>query len=116
MKKDKTNNGSGVTRRSFAKRALLATAVAVVPSEVIAKSKPEATGQANQQQPVPPIVEARLATLLSRYGDRLSDEQKADCKRLLIQAQKSSDAMRAFALDNSNEPATIFRVYRAKKN
>ena len=116
MKKDRTDNRGGLSRRSFAKGALLATAAAAVPIEAIAKSKPEAAGQANQQQPVPPVVEAQMAALLSKYGNRLSEEQKADCKRLLTQAQKGSEAMRAFPLENANEPATIFRVYRAKKN
>ena len=116
MSKENARNQGRLSRRSFAKSALLATAAAGVPREAKARSKSEVVPQANQQQPVPPIVEAQMAALLSKYGDRLSDEQKAECKRLLIQAQKGSEAMRAFPLDNSNEPATIFRVYRAKKN
>ncbi len=119
MLKHKSKSQGGLSRRSFSKGALLATAAAVTPRSAIANSKPELEAQANPQPappPVSPMVEAQMTALLSKYGDRLSPEQKADCKRLLIQAQRSSEAMRAFPLDNSNEPATIFRVYRAKKS
>ena len=65
--------------------------------------------------PLSPAAEAQLQAVLRKYGDRLSEEQKADVKRLIAEAQKPAEALRAFPLDNSNEPATVFRVYRAER-
>ncbi|PYP84474.1 MAG: hypothetical protein DMF61_19910 [Blastocatellia bacterium AA13] len=102
----------GLSRRNFAKGALLATAAAVAPREAAARTSTLGGGQSNQQGPVPPVVEAQMQALLGKYGSRLSEEQKADCKRLLVQAQKGAEAIRAFPLDNADAPAASFRVYR----
>jgi hypothetical protein len=59
-----------------------------------------------------PEAEARIAWILGRYGDRFSDEQKADIRRNIQNMQSGFDAMRAYPLDNAVEPATLFRVYR----
>jgi hypothetical protein len=63
-----------------------------------------------------PEAEAQLNSLLNKYGGKLSEEQKADVRRLIGQAQKTSETLRAYPLDNSDEPATIFRVYRSRKD
>ena len=115
MTEDGSDRGDALSRRRFAKSALMATAAAAVPKRANGGAKAD-VGQATQQQPIPPVVEAQMAALLSKYGDRLSEEQKNECRRLLIQAHKGAEAMRAFPLENSNEPATVFRVYRAKKS
>jgi hypothetical protein len=50
--------------------------------------------------------------IIARYGQRFSDEEKVEIKRLAAQIQKTSDALNAFPLENQDEPATVFRVYR----
>jgi hypothetical protein len=61
-----------------------------------------------------PESEARIAWILGKYGERLDDQQRADIRRLVAGAQPGLDAMRAYPLDNSVEPATLFRIYRRR--
>lgn len=54
--------------------------------------------------------DARAAEILRRYGPKLDDEQKADIRRLAREAQVQIEAVRAFPLDNNQEPAAILRL------
>ncbi len=91
-----------VTRREL----IAAVAAATVATTVRA---------AEETAPANPEAEARIAWILGRYGDRFDDAQKADIRRNIRGAQSGFDAMRAYPLDNSVEPATTFRVYRGAK-
>ena len=53
--------------------------------------------------------------ILELHGKRLSDAEKADIRRLLAAGVKGMEPLRGFALENSNEPATPFRVWRADR-
>jgi hypothetical protein len=108
---DKTN--STLTRRDFARAIAVTAATVAVPHKTAARI-PDSAQDAGTQA-LSPAGEAQLQTILAKHGKRLSDEQKADVRRLIAQAQKASDALREFKLDNSDEPATIFRVYRADR-
>lgn len=57
-------------------------------------------------------VEMKFASIVRKYGARLNDEQKTDIRRQLAEGQEGLDKMRAFALDNSDQPATVFQLYR----
>jgi hypothetical protein len=57
-------------------------------------------------------VEAKVANIFRKYGDRLSDEQKADIRRIMAETQEGLDKMRAFPLENGDQPADAFRAYR----
>jgi hypothetical protein len=96
-----------VSRRDFARLALAAAAVPAVANVPALAETPAAAATPH------PEAEARIAMILGRYGTRFSEEQKADIRRLIVGAQEGLDAMRAHPLDNSIEPATLFRVYRA---
>ena len=61
------------------------------------------------------LAEAQVQVILTRYGKRLSDEQKIDLRRLVAQAQKASATLRSFPLENSDEPAMIFHIYRLER-
>lgn len=110
-------------RRRFAVgAAAAATAVFVRPGDVFAQT----------QQPAPPAslqerAEKALAQLSSsaqaevamkannlfrKYGSRFNDEQKTDIRRILAETQDGLEKMRAFALENGDQPATVFRPYR----
>jgi hypothetical protein len=89
-----------VSRRHFAILAAVAAAV------------PTAVGQAAVPPPLNPEVEARIAMITGRFGSRLTDAQKADIRRLITGAQEGVEALRAYPLENSVEPATVFRVSR----
>ena len=107
-------SGSRLSRRDFARVAAVTAATAALPieSKAAAELQPGEMPESTQAAQLPPAAEAQYQAILAKYGKRLSDEQKTDLKRLITQAQKTSDALRAFPLENSNEPAMIFHVYR----
>jgi len=57
-------------------------------------------------------LEMKLASITRKYGSRLNDDQKKDILRQLAEAQDGVEKMRAFALDNADQPATVFQLYR----
>ncbi len=59
-------------------------------------------------------VEMKVASIFRKYGDRLSDEQKADIRRIMAESQEGLEKMRAFKLENGDQPADAFRAYRGE--
>ena len=57
-------------------------------------------------------VEMKVNNIFRKYGDRLSPEQKADIRKVMADGQEGLDKMRAFALANSDQPATVFVTFR----
>jgi hypothetical protein len=57
-------------------------------------------------------VEMKVASIFRKYGDHLSDEQKADIRRIMAESQEGLEKMRAFKLENGDQPADTFRAYR----
>lgn len=55
-------------------------------------------------------IDARVAEVLRRYGDRLSAEEKSEVRRLAGELQKGLDKLRAYPLGNGDQPATVLRV------
>ncbi|MGB9466337.1 MAG: hypothetical protein WBR10_14605 [Candidatus Acidiferrum sp.] len=117
-------SGSSISRREFARRAAIVSAVSLVsqsslpihaasteplaqqPSDVRALS---AEGQAE--------AEARYQAILAVYSPRFSDAQKTDLRRLCFMAQPSLDRLRAYSIENSDAPALYLKplVEREKK-
>ena len=60
-------------------------------------------------------VEARINWVFTKYGSRLSDEQRADIRRIITGGQPAIDAMRAYPLGNEAGPPVPFRVYTGKR-
>jgi hypothetical protein len=58
----------------------------------------------------------KVADIFRKYGDKLSAEQKADIRKIMAETQDGIEKMRAFALDNGDQPATVFHAYRAEGN
>src|SRR5438270_75217 len=111
-----------ISRRDFAVSAALATAaLAAVPADVLAQEKGTAEA-AKPEAPQPPKLSAasqaemeeRYAAVLRKYGSRLSDEQKKDVHKSLISQQQGLDQIRAFPLENWDEPATVFEAVTPK--
>jgi hypothetical protein len=117
-------SGSAISRREFARRAAIASAVVTIaPAGAVG-----ATGQppvaAKQtltaasagasvpvQDQLPPNMprlspegqaeaEARFQAILAQYGGRFSDEQRADLRRLCVVAQPPLDRLRAYKVEN----------------
>ena len=139
VSKNSSVKTSGITRREFARRAALASAVAAVapgvtvsttaapPNEhppVTASDRsghpsnpPSAPDRPEQQPPEMAKLapesraeaEARFQTILSQYGNRLSDAQKTDLHRLSALAQPPLDRLRAYPLENGDAPALYLK-------
>ena len=105
-----------LSRREFTRAAAVAAATTVVtkpsPSDKRARDAGDAQTASSQATQLTPDAEAQVQVILTRYGKRLSDEQKTDLRRLVAQAQKASATLRSFPLGNSDEPAMIFHIYR----
>ncbi len=109
-----------LSRREFTRGAAIAAATAVVPKprpgdERALDSGEGQTASSSQATQLTPDAEAQVQVILTRYGKRLSDEQKIDLRRLVAQAQKASATLRSFPLENSDEPAMIFHIYRLER-
>ncbi len=128
-----------ITRREFARRAAIASAAAsLAPVNAVAavsSTSPfpvhpaevgEASPAAPAQQPagMPKLspasqaeVDARVQAIFSQYGSRFSEEQKADIKRLCAEAQPPLERLRAYALENGDNPALYLKplVEREKR-
>lgn len=72
--------------------------------ETMAKLTPQARAE----------VEMKVASIFRKYGDRLSDEQKADIRRIMAETQDGLEKMRAFSLENGDQPADTFHAYRSE--
>jgi len=121
----------GISRREFARRAAIASAVASwapvnaapITAAIAAASLPAKQAQqppANLPKLSPEgqaEVEARVQAILGQYGSRFSEEQKADIRRLCTLVQPPLDRLRAYALANSDSPALYLKplVEREKK-
>ncbi len=122
---------TSVSRREFARRAVVgAASAAVLPLRELvpsaAASEPPQPSQASSQTPTgaPKLspqsqaeADSRYQTILNQYGDRFSDAQKTDLKRLCNFAQPPLDRIRAYAVGNSDLPALYLKplVDRDKK-
>jgi hypothetical protein len=117
---------SGISRREFARRAAMASAaVSLAPARVFTSESSAAASPEPQQPPDMPKlspegqaeVEARTQAILSQYGSRFSEAQKTDIRRLCALAQPPLDRLRAYALENGDEPALYLKplVEREKK-
>jgi hypothetical protein len=130
---------AGITRREFARRAAIASALATVaPAIALTTPAPHPNEHANvaaadrggrfsttssesiaqPQQPadMPKLspeshaeAEARFQTISTQYGGRFNDAQKADLRRLCFLGQPPLDRLRAYALENGDNPALYFK-------
>ncbi len=116
---------SAISRREFARRAAFVSAAASLsPSNLLSSESIVAALPAQQPANAPKLspegqaeVESRIQAILARYGNRLSDAQKADIRRLATEAQPPLDRLRAFATDNGDGPALYLKplMEREKK-
>ena len=54
----------------------------------------------------------KFASIMRKYGSRLNDDQQKDIRRSLAEGQDGLEKLRAFVLNNSDQPATVFQLYR----
>ena len=102
-----------LSRREFAiivAGGVACTALPAPPVQASVASEPHHTDAQENASSRSAEAEAQYQVLLAKYGTRLSDEQKADIRRLIDQGQKSALSLRSFHLYNSDEPANVFQA------
>jgi hypothetical protein len=110
-------NNHTLSRRQFAHRAALLSATAsIVPAGVILPTDTFATISAQSPADLPKLsaegqaeAEARFQTVLSRYGNRLTDEEKRAVKTQCYSLQSALDHVRAYSLQNGDVPALFLK-------
>jgi hypothetical protein len=117
-------SNSSISRREFARRAAIASAVSIVPvgslpldSAILRTLPPQSTDTPKLSADSQAEADARYEAILSLYRSRFSDEQKADLYRLCVLAQSPIDRLRAYPLENGDGPALYLKplVEREKK-
>jgi hypothetical protein len=117
-------DGDSISRREFARRASIVSAVSMVPSTFLAPHLSASEQPFAQTPETPPLsaesqaeAEARYQSILAVYGNRFSNAQKFDVRRLCSLAQVPLDNVRKYAVDNGDAPALYFKplVEREKK-
>ena len=93
-------------------QAAAGSAASLEPQSLEAKTK---TAMAKLSPGAQAEVEMKAASIFRKYGDRLSDEQKADIRRIMAESQEGLEKMRAFKLENGDQPADAFRAYRSEE-
>lgn len=125
--------GNPISRREFARRAAIASAVASIgpagavgagiasaatPASESATQVPAPSGPVQAQLPanMPRLspesqaeADARFQAILAQYGGRLSEEQKTDLHRLCVLAQPPLDRLRAYPVQNGDGAALYLK-------
>jgi predicted Zn-dependent protease len=111
-----------LSRREFAMSAAMAAAAIALPTELAAQQqKPPSKPPAETPAPVKPPetegpklseaakkeVELKVQWVMDRYGARLSEAQKTDVRKAVASTQEGLESLRAFAIENWDEPATV---------
>ena len=114
----KQNKDHKLSRREFAQRAALLSATAsIAPAGMMlpAEALPNALASA-QAADLPKLsaesqteADARFQIVLSRYGNRLSDEEKQRTKALCYSLQTTIEQVRAYPLNNGDVPALFLK-------
>jgi len=117
-----SKNASLISRRQFARRAALLSATAtitpvdaLIPAASSAQTQPSPTQLSAEGQLE---ADSRYQQVVSLYGDRLDDAQKANIKKMCADLQPTLERIRKFDLQNGNAPALYLKplVERDKKS
>jgi len=105
--REKGETWSSISRRDFSRSAAIAAATATaLPRTVLAAAETPKSAPADQAE-----IDSKIEAIFQRSGDRLSEEQKTDIRRLVREGQKPLDAMRKFPLGNADQPGNVLKLY-----
>lgn len=120
-----TKNASAISRREFARRAAFVSAAASLsPVDLLTAKSSPLEAPALQTTTAPKLspesqaeVDSRSQAIFAQYGSRLSDEQKADLRRIAAEGQAGLDRLRAYSTENCDAPALYLKplIEREKK-
>src|SRR5205814_6930867 len=104
------------SRGSSPARGLARAAASLAPTELLSSKSIPAPLPAQQPANAPKLspesqaeVESRIQAIFAQYGNRLSEAQKTDIRRLATEAQPPLDRLRAFATDNGDGPGLYLK-------
>lgn len=105
-----------LSRRDFARGAAVA-AVALASSGLLAiETAAGSTLSGAQQSAADPAtaeqqdIEAKLANIVRKWGDRLSEEQRQHLRRVLGENERMLAAVRAYPLENGDPPSQVLKL------
>lgn len=111
-----SSNGTSISRREFARRAAIASAVSMVPTSALTAESSSAEPRLAQVPGTPSLSpagqaesEARYQAILAVYGSRFSDAQKTDLRKLCFSAQEPLDHLRSYPIENGDAPALYLK-------
>ena len=101
-------NDANLSRRGFGRRVVLLAAAATQSNPGVAQDGrgPMSLDAAEQAE-----VDAKYASVLRKYGTRLSEQQRTRVREVIGRHQRMLRSVRAFPLDNGDSPATGLRLY-----
>ena len=97
--------GAAITVSSPASGAGIIRSAAGLPGEP--KQTPAEAAKLSPQSLVE--AETRYQAILQQYGERFSEVQKVDIRRLCMVAQQALDAVRALSLGNADQPSLYLK-------
>jgi hypothetical protein len=118
-----------ISRREFGIDAAVAAAAALAippPSLLTARRDPDnisptivageqETGTVKLTPEQGRDVEAKLANIIRKYGERLSEEQRKHLRKILAYNETMLASIRAFTLQNGDPPVTVLKLSSEKK-
>jgi hypothetical protein len=109
-----------ISRRQFGRNAAIAAAATLTAPALFATTTAGGGAARPQEKKPEPLegltpeqtaeVDARLANILRKYGNRFNDDQKARLRRILAQNERLMAPVRAFSLQNGDPPASVLRI------
>ena len=106
-----------ISRREFARSGAFAAASAaclpatLLPNAAAQSSAPTPASTAALSADSQQEVDVKVAAILRKYGQLLTNEEKLDIRRLVTEGQKPLEILRSFSLDNSDQPGNVLKLY-----
>lgn len=117
-----------ISRRAFGRKAAGVAAISLSPTALL--------GQPPERFVKPPVglkntarlptggpasgaagnVDTKLANIIRKYGDRLSEEQRERLRRILVYNEKMMDGIHTVPLQNGNPPSSVLKISFDKRN
>lgn len=116
---EESESNNQLSRREFARRAVAAaTAAVIVPGSLLSQETSPKPAASPDKPPQPSTElsadlqaegELKYQWIIQNYGGRLTEAQKKDVHRLIMEGQKPLAAFRAYPFDNADQPATVLK-------
>lgn len=113
-KPNQSKSSEKLSRRDFARGAAIAAAslasTTLLSAGAATGAIPPRQNPAANASPVQQEIDAKLANIVRKWGDRLNDEQRQHLRRVLGENERMLAAVRAFPLENGDPPAQVLKL------